>query len=143
MPQPKKNHFTEKIKSGFENEKHFKYVDENDFVKKLRSLRTYCPRSYKQLIFRKDKRDFYSMKNGRYQKKLYTSAEFEFVYGEISLVYSVKDGDVVIEDLLPSEFLLDGYFNLLDTYKGVPYRNKKDIFKIDLFINLKKKELCL
>ena len=29
----------------------FRYKDENDFVKKLHSLKTYCPRSYKDLIF--------------------------------------------------------------------------------------------
>ena len=28
------------------------YIDENDFNKKLRSLKIYCPIAYKQLIFK-------------------------------------------------------------------------------------------
>lgn len=28
------------------------YIDENDFNKKIRSLKTYCPIAYKQLIFK-------------------------------------------------------------------------------------------
>lgn len=121
----------------------FIYIDENDFTKKLRSLKTYCPRSYKDLIFNIDKRDFHSHIDGKYSKNLYTSDEFKFVYGQISLVYSVDGGNVVIEDLLPSQFFIDGYFNLLDTYKGIPYRNKKDKFKINLFISMKKKGILL
>lgn len=34
----------------------FLYVNENDFNKKMRSLKTYCPIAYKELIFDVKKR---------------------------------------------------------------------------------------
>lgn len=118
----------------------FKYLDVNDFVKKFRSLKTYCPRAYKELIFKINKDDFYNKPNGKYKIDLYTSREFKYVYGQISLVYSVEDKTVIIEDLLPNDFFLTGYYELLKNYKGIPYRNKKDKFKIDLFMSIKKME---
>lgn len=118
----------------------FKYLDVNDFVKKFRSLKKYCPRAYKELIFKINKDDFYNKPNGRYKIDLYTSREFKYVYGQISLVYSVEDKTVIIEDLLPNDFFLTGYYELLKNYKGIPYRSKKDKFKIDLFMSIKKLE---
>lgn len=121
----------------------FKYLDENDFIKKFRSLKTYCPRSYKDLIFNIDKKEFHNQNDGRYIQDIYTSDEFRYVYGQISIVYTVASGNVLIEDLLPSQFLLDGYFNMLDTYRGMPYRNQKDKFKIDMFMLRKEKNLWI
>ncbi len=118
----------------------FKYLDVNDFIKKFRSLKTYCPRTYKELIFKINKDDFYNKPNGRYKINLYTSREFKYVYGQISLIYSVEDKTVIIEDLLPNDFFLTGYYELLKNYKGIPYRNQKDKFKIDLFMSIKKME---
>lgn len=76
--------------------------------------------------------------NGNYIHYLYTSPEFAFVYGEIKLIYTVEDGNVIIEDLAPQKLLLDGYHVMLDTYKGVIYRNEYDKFKIDLYMERKK-----
>lgn len=115
----------------------FMYLDENDFQKKLRSLKTYCPIAYKDLLFNTNKKELGNFPTGKHVKDLYTSEEFKFVYGQIQLIYSVKDGCVIIEDLRPQQFLLDGYFNLLSIYKGIPYRNNRDKFKIDLMLALK------
>lgn len=43
-----------------------------------------------------------------------------------------------MESIEPSQFFLDGYMSSLDTYKGIYYRNKKDKFKIDLVMQMKK-----
>lgn len=117
----------------------FNYLDENDFIKKMRSLKTYCPRAYKDLIFNIEMKNLHYLKDGKYQKDLYTSKCFKFVYGQIQLIFTVEKGNVLIEDLLPHRFFLDGYFSLLDTYKGMPYRDKRDRFKIDLFIAIKER----
>ena len=42
-----------------------------------------------------------------------------------------------MEDIEPSQFLLDGYVYELDTYRGMPYRNQRDKFKIELMIRRK------
>lgn len=115
----------------------FNYRNENDFKKKMRSLKTYCPRAYKDLIFNVNMNDLFSLKDGIYKKDLQTSEEFKFVYGQIQLIFSISQGDVVIEDISPQQFFLDGYFNLLEIYKGIPYRDAKDKFKINLFRSMK------
>ena len=76
---------------------------------------------------------------GKYVASIPTDLIFSQVYGEVQLIYSVINGRIVIEDLCPADFLLEGYARVLDTYKGIPYRNAKDIFKINLI--LKRKEL--
>ena len=111
-----------------------KFRDENDFIKKSRSLKKYCPRAYKDLVFNLDREELSTLPNGVYSKELYTSKEFELVYGKIKLVYSVVNRLVIMEDIEPSQFLLDGYVYELDTYRGMPYRNKRDKFKSDLMI---------
>lgn len=126
------NRFIERLNSTY------KYRHEADFVKKLRALKTYCPGAYKDLIFNLDKNSLHFQENGNYIHYLYTSPEFAFVYGEIKLIYTVEDGNVIIEDLAPQKLLLDGYHVMLDTYKGVIYRNEYDKFKIDLYMERKK-----
>ena len=116
----------------------FTYKNENDFTKKLRSLKTYCPIAYKELIFEVKKELASSMKDGKYERNLKTSNDFRFIYGQIKLIYSVNNGVITMENIEPSQFLLDGYMSSLDIYKGICYRDKKDKFKIDLFISMEK-----
>lgn len=47
-------------------------------------------------------------------------------------MFSVKNGVVILENIIPSEMLMSMFMGNLPTYKGVPYRDLKDKFKIDL-----------
>lgn len=114
------------------------YIDENDFNKKIRSLKTYCPIAYKQLIFKVKKELDANVPDGIYRRELESSKEFKLVYGKIELVYRVYKGEIIMENIEPSQFLLDGYMSSLDTYKGICYRDNKDKFKIDLIMQMKK-----
>ncbi len=112
------------------------FVDENDFIKKYRGLKKYCPRAYKYLIFEIMNKHNYSDKVGKYEIELPTDERFKMVYGQIKLIYTRTSKAIVLEDIKPSDILEDGYMYLLNTYKGVPYRNEKDKFKIDMAMNL-------
>lgn len=112
------------------------FVDENDFIKKYRGLKKYCPRAYKYLIFEIMNKHNYSDKAGKYEIELPTDERFKMVYGQIKLIYTRTSKAIVLEDIKPSDILEDGYMYLLNTYKGVPYRNEKDKFKIDMAMNL-------
>lgn len=136
MPKPYTDNFS-KVITRLDKHFTFRYLDENDFIKKMRSLKTYCPMAYKDLIFNTNKKELRNFPDGKHFLNLYTYEEFKFVYGQIQLVFSVKNGCVIIEDIKPQQFLMDGYYNLLDIYKGVPYRNNRDKFKIDLFRRMK------
>ena len=86
------------------------FNNDNGFNKKIRSLKKYLP----------------------------TSEEFRFVYGQIKLKVNVLNGNIIYEDIEPSQFFIDGYVSDLDIYKSMYYRNSKDKFKIDLMLEMKK-----
>lgn len=109
------------------------YLNENEFNKKIRALKKYCMRSYKDLVFNiVPKLKSTELENGLYKKPLKTDKMFKCVYGEIQIVFYVNNGVIILEDLIPSDVLIDMYRKDLKCYKGVPVRNKKDIFKIKL-----------
>lgn len=118
----------------------FTYKNKNDFQRKLKSLKIYCPVAYKELIFNIGKSDLNLLANGTYSIKLHTSNDFKFVYGQIQFIFSVFNDNIIVEDILPQQFFLDGYYRLLNIYKGVPYRNEKDKFKIDLMLKMLRRD---
>jgi len=113
------------------------YIDDNYFQKKVRSLKKYCPKAYKYLIF-EFKNEVLKQTNGKYEVDLPTSPEFKFVYGQIKLIYEIRDENLLYIDLIPSDFFIDGYITDLNVYKSIYYRNEKDKFKIDLMFEMKK-----
>lgn len=111
---------------------------DNEFTKKIRSLKKYCPQAYKFIIF--NFKDVYlDVKDGKYSLNLPTSNEFKVVYGQIKLIYRVKNKTIKFIDLEPTDFLMDGYKFDLKVYKSMFYRNTKDKFKIDLMLEMKKR----
>ena len=109
-------------------------VDQNDFTKQVRGLRTYYMRSYKDLMFNVSHELKKPRPDGDYIIKLYTEETFKKVYGDFELRYYVENGIVIIKELAPRQLLIDLHRSLLQTYKGVPYRNKLDLLKIKLLI---------
>lgn len=107
------------------------FIDENEYKKTERALRKYCMKSYKNLIFdifpslRHEK-----LKDGDYEYDLLTDKKFSQVYGKIKLKFFVHDNIIVIKNLEPYEMLMAMHSVELPTYKGVPYRDEKDLFKI-------------
>lgn len=122
---------------GLKDNKTTKFIDENDFIKKYRSLRVYCPRAFKHLCFEIMNKYKYSKELGKHEIDLPTDEKFKMVYGQIKLIYSTTEKGIILENIVPSEILLDGYTYYLDTYRGVPYRNEKDKFKIDMMIGMR------
>ncbi len=122
---------------GLKNSKTTKFIDENDFIKKYRALRIYCPRAFKCLCFEIMNNYLYENEVGKHEIELPTDELFKKVYGPIKLIYSTTDKGIILENIEPSEFLLDGYTYYLDSYKGVPYRNEKDKFKIDFMVGMR------
>ena len=109
-------------------------VDPNDFIKQVRGLRRYYMRSYKDLMFNVSHELKKPIPDGDYTIKLYTEETFKKVYGDFELRYYVENGIVIIKELAPREILIDLHRSLLQTYKGVPYRNKYDLFKIKMIL---------
>lgn len=109
------------------------FVDENSYKKQERALRKYCMKSYKNLVFdvipsiRNEK-----FKDGDYEYDLLTDKKFALVYGKIKLRFFVHGNVIVIKGLEPEEILISMYSVELPTYKGIPYRDEKDLFKIKI-----------
>lgn len=119
--------------------KKISYVDYNDFNQKVRALRKYCIRSYKDLAFR-----FFNQKidleDGTYEENIMTPKDFKFVYGQIKVRFFVKNGVMVLIDLEPADFFKAGFMKELHEYRGLYYRNRKDIDKIEFYRNFKEKK---
>lgn len=111
------------------------FENENDIIKKIRSLKKYCIKAYKELIFYVFNN--IQIQDGYYEKELTTYQEFKKVHGQIKVIYEVRDKKITIKDITPSKFLIDGYMKELETYKGMYYNDEKDKFKINLVMKLK------
>ena len=127
----------------------FEYLDENDFIKKERSVRKYNMLAYKKLTFNYypelRKGNFLGKEVGRdnktntvtYELKLPTDELFAKVHGEIILHYTVylEKHIILLTNITPEEILDEGHRAELSTYKGVMISKthpEKDMFKINL-----------
>lgn len=107
------------------------FIDENDYIKKERALRTYNMTAYKELIFVLNKKLKYEDKpNGNYEYELPADESFKKVYGKVKLKYTITNDIALITDITPGKILLELFSILAPTYKGVPYTNEFELFKI-------------
>ena len=122
-----------------DDSKKIEYIDYNDFNKKVRALRKYCIRSYKDLTFRFLRQKPKSI-DGDYEEEIMTPKDFKFVYGQIKVKYFIKNGVMVLVDLEPADFFKAGFMKELHEYRGLYYRDRKDIDKIEFYRNFKEKK---
>lgn len=110
------------------------YLDENDFIKKYKGLRRICPTTFKYLCFKFFRNEsLYTKPNGTYVETLPTSKDFVAVHGNVELHYTIKNKKIIIENLTPEPILLANYEGDMKIYKGIPYMDEKDKFKIDMY----------
>lgn len=105
------------------------YLDENEYRKLLRGLREINKLAYKQIVFKKFEFD---KKPGKHEIVLYSNETFKQVHGDIKLIYSTYKDTILIENIEPSNVLLEYYSKKKNVYKGIPFIDGKDIFKINL-----------
>lgn len=106
-----------------------KIINPNEFEKQLKAISKYFRKAYKQFIFEVIP-EIKRQSDGYYSTTLDIDDVFVKVYGKLQINYFVKNDVAYIEKFEPEEILHDMYFLLLPTYKGIPYRNNKDLFKI-------------
>ena len=122
------------ITKEFKNDRNIiVYIDENEFKKRERVLKKYLMGAYKYWIFEAiPKLQKENKIDGKDELELPVDKLFKKVYGDVKVLFSVKNDVVILEDIEPSMVLLDMFRRELPSYKGVPYRNEKDKFKIEL-----------
>lgn len=111
------------------------FRDYNDYLKKKRSLEKLLGKSYRyyvKYVIPKLKKPH--KKDGLYSIDLQADEIFNKTYGNLKLIYSVKNDIAIIENIEPNDILIAGYFKALDIYKGIPYRDEKDLFKIKILL---------
>lgn len=114
------------------------YEDTKELKNLLRSLRLYNKVAYKQVIFRDrlEELEFEKLKDGTYKAELKTDSLFKKVYGSCEVYMELGKKSIKIIRIEPYDLLMAGYRKILDTYKGIPYRDNKDLFKIRMMDNL-------
>ena len=121
----------------------YKYIFYDDTTKLrylIRSLKKYNTVAYKQVIFKSRfiELEFKQKEDEIYEADLYTDSLFEKVYGKCKVVAEIRNEQIKVVSIEPEDLLMDGYMKMLETYKGIPYRNKQDLFKIKLAERMKK-----
>lgn len=110
------------------------FRNENDLRKLYRSMAVYNKRAYKQLIFNDTFRDldWVLVDKEIYRAYLFTDKLFEKVYGKCYVEAEIRNNMYRVITVEPRELLIAGYKRILDTYRGIPYRDKKDLEKIKI-----------
>lgn len=122
------------------NFKHIYFDDTKRLKYLIRSIGKYNKRAYKQIVL-KDRfveLEFKPINDELYEAELITDSLFEKAYGKCKIVAEIRNEQIKVLYLEPEDLLRDGYMKMLDTYKGVPFRNKQDLFKIKLAERMKK-----
>lgn len=114
------------------------YEDTKELKNLLRSLRLYNKVAYKQVVFRDrlEELEFEEIWDGTYKAELKTDSLFKKVYGSCEVYIELGKKSIKIIRIEPYDLLMAGYRKILDTYKGIPYRDNKDLFKIRMMDNL-------
>ena len=111
------------------------YLDEIEYTKLLKGLKEINMLAYKDIIFKKKQ---FNTEPGKHYLTLTTDDDFKKVHGEIRLIYTTIKDTIVIENIEPSNILMEYHKQRKNTYKGIPYVDEKDLFKINLVKELKK-----
>lgn len=101
------------------------------FEKELRSLKYYCMRSYKDLMFSIGATEIRKVKRGINKIDIFTDSTFKAIYGQIRVVYERQGKYIVLLCIEPENLLLAGYGRLLEICKGIPIMSEKDRFKVE------------
>lgn len=114
------------------------YEDTKTLKNLMRSLRLYNKVGYKQVVFRDrlEELEFVKISDDLYKAELKTDSLFKKVYGACEVYMKLGRKSAKIIDIQPSDLLMAGYRRILDTYKGIPYRDNKDLFKIRMMDEL-------
>lgn len=113
------------------------FIDKNLYNHKLKALKKYFTKSYKELRFEIIVRLAYENKiEGKYQVEITTDELFKRVYGPMILKFSVINDVAIIEDIEPGDILMACYKKELPIYNGLPYSSKKDLDKIKIMEKL-------
>lgn len=119
------------------NDLNITYLDETQCRKLLRGLKEVNMIAYKQIIFKKLEFD---KELGKHELLLNTNATFRQIHGDIKIIYSTYKDVICIENIEPSNVLIEYHNKKKNTYKGIPFVDNKDVFKINLIREMKKYE---
>lgn len=111
------------------------YLNENEYRKLLKGLKEINKLAYKQIVFKNFEFD---KTPGQHEAILKTNETFKKVHGDIKLIYSIVKDTIIIENLEPSNVLIEYHNKKKNTYKGIPFVDDKDVFKINLLREMKK-----
>lgn len=101
------------------------------FDKELRSLKYYCMRSYKDLMFNIGAAGIRKVKRGINKIDIFTDPTFKTIYGQIKVVYERQGKYIYLLCIEPENLLLVGHNRRLEVCRGVPIMSERDRFKVE------------
>ena len=131
----KKDDLFKKVLPRYIDNLNITYLDETQCRKLVRGLKQINMLAYKQFIFKQLE---FSKEIGKHELILNTDKNFKLIHGDIKIIYSTYSNGICIENIEPSSVLMEYHNKRKNTYKGIPFVDNKDVFKINLLKELKK-----
>ena len=131
----KKDIYINKLQVKRTGEYKITYLDEIEYTKLVKGLKEINMLAYKEIVLKKKK---FNTTPGKHELILTTSEDFKKVHGDIKVIYSATKDTIIIENIEPRDILMEYHKIHKNTYKGIPFVDKKDIFKINLVKELEK-----
>ncbi len=110
------------------------FVDENEFNKRLSTLRMYNMQALKDIYFKELELEPYE--DNLYRINLTTDKKFRAVYGQVYIICKLENDTLTIIEMEPTDFLKKAFMVVLDTYKGIPVADEKALKKIKFLENI-------
>ena len=130
-----KEELFKKILPKYINGMNITYLDEAECRKLVRGLKQINMLAYKQFIFKQLEFD---KELGKHELILNTDKNFKLIHGDIKIIYSTYNNVICIENIEPSNVLMEYHSKRKNTYKGIPFVDNKDVFKINLLKEMEK-----
>lgn len=130
-----KEELFKKILPKYINGMNITYLDEAECRKLVRGLKQINMLAYKQFIFKQLEFD---KEIGKHELILNTDKNFKLIHGDIKIIYSTYNNVICIENIEPSNVLMEYHNKNKNTYKGIPFVDNKDVFKINLLREMRK-----
>ena len=130
-----KEEIFKKILPKYINDMNVTYLDEVQCRKLVRGLKEINKIAYKEFILKQIE---FEKELGKHELVLTTDKNFKLIHGDIKIIYSTYKDVVCIENIEPSKVLMEYHNKKKNTYKGIPFVDNKDVFKINLLKEMKK-----
>ena len=93
------------------------YLNETEYTKLVKGLKEINMLAYKEILFKRQK---FNTNPGKHELVLTTNEDFKKVHGVIKIIYSTYKDTIVIENIEPSQVLMEYLYMCFCVFYDIP-----------------------